>query len=334
MKYKKVSIIIPVYNNEKFLEKCLTSVLNQTLKDIEIIIINDGSTDGSLAILENYQNMNPNIILVNQPNAGQAVAINRALDLACGEYVAFVDADDYVEPHMMETLYQEAKANNLDLVICNFSKVDTQGKLLSYHDHSNFEHKILERNQVIREFLLNRKELVEGFSWNKLIKLSLFKDFNIRYPNIKYEDIPTIFSILTKINRCKYINDNLYYYVQHAGSITNTKNKENIIGFIDSIEMIQDILIKENLLFEFADEYFVYKINNLLSKYTSSIEIINESEELTKTYQYIFQSIRIKKLLKLNRQLDLKFCIKIFLCKVNLLSQFVTAYQKLKAILN
>ena len=334
MDYKKVSIIIPVYNNEKFLDKCLTSVINQTLNDIEIIIINDGSTDGSLMKLKNYECINSNIILLNQSNGGQAVAINRALDIACGEYIAFVDADDYIEHNMIETLYKEAKSSNLDLVICNWSRVDTNGKMLSYNDHSNFDNKLLDRNEVIQEFLLNKKELVEGFSWNKLIKRNLFNECNIRYPNIKYEDIPTIFKILTKINNCKFINKNLYYYVQHNASITSTKNKKNVEEFIKAVEMINDILVEENLISVFKDDYFIYRSNCLLSEYIISIEVVKGSEELTRTFETIFQSIKINKLLRLNKPVNLKLLVKVFLCKIRLLPQFIIAYQKLKSIFN
>ncbi|MFD2442780.1 glycosyltransferase [Bacillus sp. CGMCC 1.16607] len=334
MEEKKVSIIIPVYNNEKFLDKCLTSVLNQSLNEIEIIIINDGSTDGSFMKLKEYESENSNIILLNQRNAGQAAAINRALDIACGEYIAFVDADDYIEHHMMETLFKEAKADNLDLVICNWSKVDTDGKILSYHDHAKYDQKLLDRNEVIREFLINEKELVEGFSWNKLIKRSLFSEYHIRYPSIKYEDIPTIFKVLTKINNCKFINKNLYYYVQHPASITNTKNPTNVRGFVEAIEMIHDILIEENLTLEFKDDYYIYKSNCLLSEYIVSIEVVKGSAELAKTFETIFQSLKIMRLLKWNKPINLKLLIKVFLYKIRLLPQCIMVYQKFKSIFN
>ncbi|WP_019241432.1 MULTISPECIES: glycosyltransferase [Bacillus] len=332
MQNKKVSIIIPVYNNEKFLDKCLNSVINQTLNDIEIIIINDGSTDNSLNKLKWYESKYSNIKLLNQPNSGQAVAINRALDLACGEYVAFVDADDYIENNMIETLYKEAKSSNLDLVICNYTKVDMDGRILSYNDHSTFDNKLLDRNDLIREFLLNENNLVEGFSWNKLIKMKLFNEFNIRYPHIKYEDIPTIFKILTKIKSCKYINDNLYYYVQHNDSITNTKSIQNVKGYIEAIEMVNDILKEENLISVYKEDYFIYRSHSLLSEYMVSIEVVKDSKELTKTFKEIFQSIKINKLLRLNKQVSIKFFIKAVLCKLWLFPQFVMTYHKVKSI--
>ena len=332
MDHKKVSIIIPVYNNEKFLDKCLTSVINQTLNDIEIIIINDGSTDGSLMKLKDYECVNSNIILLNQSNGGQAVAINRALDIACGEYIAFVDADDYMEHNMIETLYKEAKSSNLDLVICNWSRVDTNGKMLSYNDHSNFDNKLLDRNEVIQEFLLNKKELVEGFSWNKLIKRNLFNEFKIRYPKTKYGDIPAIFRALTKVKKCKYVNKTLYHYVQHNAQITHMKNEEKVKSFIEAIQMINGVLMEENLISEFKDDYFIYKSNRFLSEYSASSEVVNCSKELTRTFKTILQPITIKKCITFNKSIDFKLLIKICLYKMRLLRIFIVAYHKFKPI--
>ena len=319
---KKVSIIIPVYNNKEFLTKCLDSVMNQTLKDIEIIIVNDGSTDGSLFILKNYADVYSNIVLLNQDNKGQAIAINRALDIATGKYIAFVDADDYIEPEMIETLYESAETDNLDLVICNWNRVDQNGNILSYYNHSNFESKVLDKYEVIREFFLNKEGLVEGYSWNKLIKRSLFSEFNIRYPNIKYEDIPAIFRVLTKINHCKYVNKCLYHYVQHNTQLTQTKNKENIKGYIQAIQMIGNILVEENLILEFNDEYFLYKSNRYLAEYYESKKIINRSSELAKMFKTILKSITIQKCITVNKPIDFKHLIKVLLFKMGLFHIF------------
>ena len=179
---------------------------------------------------------------------------------------------------------------------------------------------------------MNKKELVEGFSWNKLIRRNLFNEFNIRYPNLKYEDIPTIFKVLTKINSCKFINKKLYYYVQHNASITGTKSKKNIEDFVIAVEMIDDILVEENLISVFKDDYYIYRVNCLLSEYIVSIEVIKASEELTRTFETIFQSIKINKLLKLNKPVNIKLLIKVFLYKMRLLPQFIMAYQKFKSI--
>ena len=112
----KVSIIVPVYNVEKYLRKCLDSLINQTLKDIEIICINDGSTDKSLEILEEYKNRDSRIILLNQENSGQSIARNNGIKKATGEYIGFVDPDDWVENNMIKCLIDEIKSEKVDLV--------------------------------------------------------------------------------------------------------------------------------------------------------------------------------------------------------------------------
>lgn len=112
----KVSVIVPVYNVENYLEYCLSGLLNQTLQDIEIICVNDGSTDNSINILQRYQQTDNRIKIITQSNSGQGTARNNAIDIANGEYIGFVDPDDYVSPQMFETLYNQAKAYNADLV--------------------------------------------------------------------------------------------------------------------------------------------------------------------------------------------------------------------------
>ena len=118
MKTPLVSVLIPVYNVEKYLSRCLDSLINQTLTDIEIICVNDGSTDGSLKILKQYQEKDNRIVIVDKKNGGLPSARNAGLDRARGQYVGFVDSDDYVEPSMFETLYKTAKKKNSEVVIC------------------------------------------------------------------------------------------------------------------------------------------------------------------------------------------------------------------------
>ena len=331
---KKVSIIIAVYNSEIFLNRCLDSVLNQTLKDVEIIIVNDGSTDGSLKILKDYASIYSYIILLDQENSGYSAAINRGLNTASGEYIAFVDGDDYIEHDMIETLYKEAKVSDLDLVLCNWDRVDANGNFLSYNEHSDFENKIFDRNEILREFFLNKKELVEGYSWNKLIKRSLLNEFNIRYPNINYSDMPAIFKILTKVNKCKYINKTLYHYVQNNTSITHTKTESNLKNYVKAIQMVHTILMEENLISEFKEAYFIFKIKRLLTEYGSSREVIHSSEELTETFKTILQTITIKKCITLNRSIDFNLLMKVFLYRVGLLRISVVTYRKLKLYFN
>ena len=333
MEHKKVSIIIPVYNSEKFLKKCIDSVVNQTLTEIEIIIVNDGSTDGSLNILKDYDSVYTNIILLDQENAGYSATVNRALNIAGGEYIAFVDGDDYIEYDALETLYLEASTGNFDLIIYNWDRVDSNGHLISYNDHSNFANQLLDRNEIIQEFFLNSRELVEGYSWNKLIKRDLFNEFNIRYPNMNYSDMPAMFKVLTKMNKCKYINKPLYHYVQNNTSISHTKNENNVKGFIKAVQMIYDILVEEDLILEFEDAYFIYKSNAFFEEYSVSRELLKNSKELKILFAELLRPITVKKCISLNKIVNLKLFIKVCLYKVGLLIPLLTAYHKFKPVL-
>ena len=122
----KISVIIPVYNVEKYLKECLDSVINQTLKDIEIICVNDGSTDNSLNILENYAKKDNRIIVISQKNKGLSGARNTGLKYCSGEYVSFIDSDDYVSKDLFELTYNNAISNNSDLVIFKIASLYTE----------------------------------------------------------------------------------------------------------------------------------------------------------------------------------------------------------------
>ena len=125
----KVSIIVPVYNVEKYIEKCLNSLVNQTLEDIEIILVNDGSTDKSQTIIEQYQKKYPDVIKAySTKNGGAAKARNYALEHVTGEYIGFVDSDDYISEEMYEKLYNQAKKENADIVCCNYYRVKMEKK--------------------------------------------------------------------------------------------------------------------------------------------------------------------------------------------------------------
>ena len=133
---KKVSVIVPVYNTSNYLEKCITSLLNQTLQDIEIIMVNDGSLDNSREIIEEFQKKDNRILLFNKENGGQASARNLGLSKATGEYVAFLDSDDYISPVMYEQLYNKAKSMDYDIVLCNYY-LDYNGEIKENHKTLN-----------------------------------------------------------------------------------------------------------------------------------------------------------------------------------------------------
>ena len=119
----KVSIIVPIYNSEKYMEKCIDSILNQTLNDIEIILVNDGSTDSSLEIAERYKQRDKRVIIINQINSGPSIARNNGIKIATGKYIGFVDSDDYIEKTMYEKLFEVADNNKVNVAMCNYNEI-------------------------------------------------------------------------------------------------------------------------------------------------------------------------------------------------------------------
>jgi glycosyltransferase involved in cell wall biosynthesis len=321
----KVSIIIPVYNSEQFLNKCLHSVVSQTAENFEIIIVNDGSTDGSQKIIEDYAKKFLYITVINQENSGQAIARNRALQIAKGEYCAFVDSDDYIETKMVETLYNEAVSRKADIVICNWNEVDVNGRCLKHKEYEEYHKKMLTKEEVVEEFLMNKRQLIEGFSWNKLIKRSLFDEYKILYPNMKYEDIPTIFKVLMKANTFVYVNDHLYNYVQHDKSTVHIRNEETAKGYLTAIQMVKQILKDENLLSKYNDQYLNYSMNCILREYGLSYDTIKNHTELKKSYR---EFLKLNFPLLKNGRKEYKLRIKMGLYKLGLLPYILKLYSK------
>ena len=226
-----ISIIIPIYKAEKYLEKCVRGILNQTYNNLEIILIEDGSPDSSGKICDQLAEEDGRIKVIHKENGGAATARNAGLDAMTGVYVAFVDADDYMEPDYIETLYQTLKVHNAQVSICSFKTVDEIGKAISIdklHEEDNWAEQsgtiqILSGNEVILEDLQGHWEHVAP--WGKLYQADLF--VGIRYPKwIAYEDEQVFIQVFDKVQKAARNPKKLYYYVQHAGSLMNSSYSE------------------------------------------------------------------------------------------------------------
>ncbi|MDO4199570.1 MAG: glycosyltransferase [Clostridia bacterium] len=171
----KVSVVVPVYNGEKYLDKCLDSLTSQTLNDIEIICVNDGSKDNSLNKLKEHQEKDPRIIIIDQKNSGEAGARQRGLDEAKGEYVAFVDQDDYVDKNAYETAYNSIIENDADIVVYGWRNF-TEGNNKIIRNDCKFNNKI-----IFEDWFEAKTERASIYVWNKLYKRSLITDNNIRF---------------------------------------------------------------------------------------------------------------------------------------------------------
>jgi glycosyltransferase involved in cell wall biosynthesis len=225
-----VSIIIPIFNTSRYLDKCLKSIINQTFKNLEIILINDGSTDDSLLICEKYQKTDSRIIILNKTNEGAASARNLGLDFASGEYIGFIDSDDFVHPKMYEKLVDISKKYNTDIAFCNFHEGNINQKKIN-QDYDIFE---INKFDLLND-MYTSKATSAVVVWNKLFKKHLFN--NIRYPkNHIIDDEAIIYKLIFFSSKVYYTSEKLYYYTYNPSSITKTKyfNPKKIL-FLESL---------------------------------------------------------------------------------------------------
>ena len=171
----KVSVIIPIYNVEEYLEECIDSILNQSLDNVEILCINDGSTDNSLSILNKYSERNSNIKIINQENTGAGTARNRALKFAEGEYIYFLDGDDYLDKDTLLICYEEAKKNNLDIV--TFDAILFYEKSYNGNYGDNLERDELLESRVKTDLNLWKRHLVESVLEQSLLLIFIEENF-------------------------------------------------------------------------------------------------------------------------------------------------------------
>lgn len=244
----KVSVIIPVYNVENYIVKCVDSVVNQTLKDIEIIVIDDGSIDDSIKKIENRYSDN-RLKIFRKTNGGQASARNYGISKAKGEYLLFIDSDDFVSKNMIEKMYNRVIEKDVDLVICDYYKLEENGnkehiEMIPFYDKNNKNISVISMPGPVC----------------KLIKSSIFTKNSIKFlENYIFEDNAVMPLVCALCNDFEYINEPYYYYLQRTGSSLNTK-KYN--------KKWEDIFISLDFL------YNSFKNNKILNKFYCEIEFI------------------------------------------------------------
>lgn len=236
----KVSVIVPVYNVEEYLERCLDSLVNQTLKDIEIIIVNDGSTDGSKEKIQKYINKYKNIVYLEKENGGLSSARNYGIPYAKGEYIGFVDSDDYVEITMYEKMYNKAIEEKSDMVECDFI----------------WEYPNKKREDIGKMYSSKKEAIVEArvVAWNKIIKKDIIEKNKITFPEgLRYEDIEFFYKLVPHLNKISFVKEAFVHYIQRESSIANTQNERT--GEIFKIwENVLNYYIENNIFNEYRSE--------------------------------------------------------------------------------
>lgn len=221
---KKVSVIIPAYNTEGYIHQCLDSLVQQTLEDIEIIIVDDGSKDHTLNILREYETKYPDKIRVfHKENGGQASARNLGLSYATGEYIGFVDSDDWVSLDMYEHMYAKAKEEEADIVVCDIVEQFIDSSM--YHSHTSATNKIGLANYVLNKIF--RRELAEGLTFPK---------------GLWYEDLEYSAKLLMKTDRISVVHEGLYQYNCRDGSTMHNNNAQKNKDILTILKNIEDFV--------------------------------------------------------------------------------------------
>ena len=258
----KVSVIVPVYNVKKYLAKCLDSIIAQTLKDIEIICVNDGSTDGSDKVLEEYKKKDARIQVVNRKNGGLSAARNTGMPYAKGKYIGFVDSDDYIEPTMYELMYYNAEHFQSQLVICAAHKIDDTTGIV-FDDDPYYTLGYFPKELDNRAFThVDTKDFLQDLcvmAWNKLYLLNFLEEKNAKFPDgYIFEDGPFFTDIYFDMDRVTIVRDFLYYYrVNRANSIVCKGDKD----FTDIFYVVNKMLnnLRKTPYFDEVKAYFLRK---------------------------------------------------------------------------
>lgn len=224
----KVSVIVPVYNSEKYLSRCLDSIINQTLEDIEIICINDGSSDNSLAVLENFAKHDSRIKLFNQENKGQSAARNMGIKMSQGEYISFVDSDDFIDKNFLQILYDVATKNNAQIAACSLVRENERKR------KTLIEYSKIELVQNITEKFKKAYIPKYCFAVNKLYsKEALIKSNILFKEDFLYEDMIFMPKALFKLKKFATVNNVFYHYWKNPHS---TIKQEDDKSRADKIE--------------------------------------------------------------------------------------------------
>lgn len=264
---KKVSVIIPVYNVEEYLEECMESVIHQTLKEIEILCVNDGSTDHSLQILEQYAKKDDRIRIISQKNGGYGKAMNQGLDAASGEYIGIVEPDDYVPLNMYEDLYRKAKEQNLDFVKADFYRFVTaeNGNKELYYNH-------LSLNPEDYNHVFNPSETPDAIrfimnTWSGIYKRDFLEQYKIRHhetPGASFQDNGFWFQTFIYAKRAMIL-DTPYYMNRRDNPNSSVNNREKVYCINQEYDYIKDILMQDEVLWKrFRHVYWFKKYHNYL----------------------------------------------------------------------
>lgn len=277
----KISIIVPVYKVEKYLNRCMESLLRQSLKEIEIILVDDGSPDRCPELCDKYSNENSNVKVIHKKNCGLGFARNSGLEIATGEYVAFVDSDDYVAVDMYEILYREASSSNSDAVFSNFK---TEVSPEQWIESQEVDKRTEWNDDEIKEFILDmvaneptnsRERSYQMSVWHSIYRRSIIQEANIRFHSereILSEDFPFQIDFLLNAHRIVFLPNVFYHYCNNESSLAHSWDSNKIVRCKKLYDLMsRQLLDIENAQVRLDRFYIGYLRAQLLSMYDSGI---------------------------------------------------------------
>lgn len=278
-----ISIIIPVYKVEKYLEKCIESVLKQTYTNLQIILVDDGSPDNCGKICDEYAKKDPRIEVIHKVNGGLSDARNVGIAKAKGKYIGFVDSDDYIKEDMYEILINLIKEYDADVSICNLYDVIDGKEYIRNNENGIQEYSRLE---ILKEVLLDKN--IQSYAWNKLYKKELFDE--IKYPiGKKYEDIGTTFYVFEKCNKIVVTSEPEYYYLKRSDSLVNNVTESTVLDYTDII--IQRYLYTQKNIEELRKYNNYYLAKTLITAH-NDIELLGSiSEKMQEKYKELYNLV-------------------------------------------
>lgn len=281
----KVSLIIPIFNTEKYLERCLKSATNQTLKDIEIILVNDGSTDNSLDIINRYLHVDKRIKVINQSNKGQSVSRNNGILLSTSDYICFMDSDDDASLTMLEEMYATAKKENSDIVSTQYKRILSDGA-------SFIVDRAIASNR--HDFDISNPSLPASI-WGQLYKKKLFIENNIFFPKgLYYEDQLISTQLYFYAEKITHLKKSYYNYYVVKDSTTNSVNIKKIDDIFSIIALIEDFFISKNIL----NTHHINIVAKLIKLISNYILVYLETNKQLNEASYIFYKIERSLLLE------------------------------------
>lgn len=270
----KISVVVPVYNVEKYLKECIDSIINQTLEDIEIICVNDGSTDSSLEILNNYAKKDSRIIVINKSNSGYGHTMNMGLNAASGEYIGIIESDDFADKNMFEDLYKLAKEYDADIV---------KGDWYNYWSKNKFARKNNRISSAKALKLTNSKQdksllRINPSVWSAIYKKEFLNKYNIRFletPGASYQDLAFSFKIFALAERV-ILTDKAYLYYRQDNMNSSVKSKTKVYCVCDEYEEI------DRFLEQYPDLKFEFKVQEEINRYNGYVSSVLRIDDSVK----------------------------------------------------